>query len=272
MRISILLAFISFTIGIKAQQKNELNFNVVNGFFVKNNLYYTSNNYEDYTPTSGVNLKCTSSSGFQINFQQFIAKSKWFYQAAYDRKWLEYHTTLYSFDYNPNTKFNQIKDFTYHNQIESLSLGGGRRFNFAKSKLALDLNVGLTYLFYDDIKIGTDNPLSFSDAVVTLETIEVGDFMYNVELDYSKDYKLRLSAQSALKYSIYSHVGINFVVGISGRIAGAYDLETYTRMEDELLPGGILILNLETDPYLNLTLGKVVTQYLNCGLGLTYKF
>ena len=268
MRISILLAFISFTIALQAQQKNELNFNVVNGFFVKNNLYYTSNNYEDYSPTSGVNLKCTSSSGLQINFQQFIAKSNWFYQAAYDREWLEYNTTLYSFDYNPNTKFNQIKDFTYHNQIESLSLGGGRRFNFAKSKLALDLNVGLTYLFYDDIKIGTDNPLSFFDVLGS--PIEIGDFTYNVELDYSKDYKLRLSAQSALKYSISSHVGLNFVVGISGRIAGDYDLETNTRMEDELLPGGNLIMKFESDTYL--TLGKVVTQYLNCGLGLSYKF
>jgi hypothetical protein len=268
MRTFILLAFISFTIGIKAQQKNELNFNVVNGFFVNNNLYYTSNNYEDYSPTSGVNLKCTSSSGFQLNFQQFIAKSNWFYQAAYDRKWLEYNTTLYSLDYNPNTNFNQIKDFTYHNQIESLSIGGGRRFNFAKSKLALDLNVGLTYLFYDDIKIGTDNPLTPNDFLGS-KTIEIGDFLYDVKLDYSKDSKLKFYAQSTLKYNVSSHLGLNFSVGLSGRIAGDYDLETYTRMDDIIQPG-IQIINFENNPYL--TLGKVVTQYLNCGLGLSYKF
>lgn len=268
MRIYTFLTFISITIGLKAQQKNELNFQVVNGFFLQNNLYYTSNNYDDYSSTSGVNLKCTSSAGIQLNFQQFIGKSNWFYQASYDRKWLKYKTTLYSLDYDPNTSFNQIKDFTYQNQIESLSMGGGRRFNFTKSKLALDLNVGLTYLFYDNIKIGTDNPLTPNDFLGS-ETIEIGDFLYNVKLDYSKDSKLKFYAQSTLKYNVSSHLGLIFLVGISGRIAGDYDLETYTRMENIIQPG-IQIINFSGDSYD--ALGKVVTQYLNCGLGLSYKF
>jgi hypothetical protein len=269
MRTFILFVIISFTIGIKAQQKNELNFNVVNGFFLQNNLYYTSNNYEDYSAASGINLKCTSSAGIQLNFQQFIGKSNWFYQASYDRKWLNYNTTLYSLNYDPNTSFNQIKDFTYQNQIESLSFGVGRRFNFAKSKLALDLNVGMSYLFYDNIEIGTDNPLTPNDFLGS-ETIEIGDFLYDVNLDYSSDSKLKFSVQSALKYNISTNFGLNFIVGLTGRIAGDYDFETYTRTEDMLLPGGVQIINFAPDPYL--TLGKVVTQYLNCGLGLSYTF
>lgn len=269
MRTFILFVIISFSIGIKAQQKNELNFNVVNGFFLQNNLYYTSNNYEDYSATSGINLKCTSSAGIQLNFKQFIGKSNWFFTALYDRKWLKYNTTLYSLYYDPNTNFNQVKNFTYLNQIESLSFGGGRRFNFAKSKLALDLNVSLTYLFYDNNKIGTDNPLTPSDFLVDVP-IEVGDFLYNIELDYSSDSKLKFSVQSALKYNISTNFGLNFIVGLTGRNAGDYDFETYTRTEDLLLPGGVQIINFAPDPYL--TLGKVVTQYLNCGLGLSYTF
>jgi hypothetical protein len=269
MRTFILFVIISLTIGIKAQHKNELNFNVVNGFFLQNNLYYTSNNYEDYSATSGINLKCASSAGIQLNFKKFIGKSNWFFTALYDRKWLKYNTTLYSLYYDPNTNFNQVKDFTYLNQIESLSFGGGRRFSFAKSKLALDLNVSLTYLFYDNNKVGTDNPLTPNDFLDG-DPIEVGDFLYNVELDYSSDPKLRFSAQSALKYNISPNFGLNFVVGITGRIAGDYDVETFTRMEDMLLPGGVQIINFAPDPFLSL--GKVVTQYLNCGLGLSYTF
>lgn len=268
MRIFILISFIALSIGLKAQQKNELNFNVINGFFLENNLYYTSNNYEDYSQTSGVNLKCISSSGFQLNFQQFIGKSNWFYQASYDRKWLKYNTTLYSLDYDPNTNFNQIKEFTYQNQIESLSIGGGRRFIFASSKLALDLNVGMFYLFYDNIKIGTNNPLTPNDFLGS-KTIEIGDFLYDVKLDYSKDSKLKFYAQSILKYNMSSHLGLNFSAGLSGRISGDYNLETFTRMEDIIQPG-VQIINFAQFPYL--TLGKIVTQYLNCGLGLSYKF
>lgn len=241
---------------------------MVNGFFLQNNLYFTSNNYEDYSSTSGVNLKCTSSAGIQLNFQQFIGKSNWFYQASYDRKWLKYNTTLNSLDYDPNTNFNQIKAFTFQNQIESLSLGGGRRFNFASSKLALDLNVSLTYLFYDNIKIGTDNPLTLNDFIGS-EPIEIGDFLYKVELDCSSDFKLKLSAQSALKYNISPNFELNVVVGISGRIAGDYILETSTSMED-IIQAGLIIIRFSGDPYD--TLGKVVTQYLNFGLGLSYKF
>jgi hypothetical protein len=96
MRTFMLFVIIFLTIGIKAQHKNELNFNVVNGFFLQNNLYYTSNNYGDYGATSGINLKCTSCAGIQLNFKQFIGKSNWFFTALYDRKWLKYNTTLYS--------------------------------------------------------------------------------------------------------------------------------------------------------------------------------
>jgi hypothetical protein len=265
MRFILLTLLVSSTFIFRAQLKSELSFSAVKGVLMQNNLYFTSNNYDAYGPYSGVNLKCNSSAGIQVNFQDFIAKSKWYYLAAYDRKWLDYSTTLYSDNYDPNTLFNQVKSFQYQNQIESFSLDFGRRFQLINDKLSCDVNVGLTYRTFDDDQIGTTDPQSFFDTIPA-----VGDFLYDVKLDYSKMSKMTLNAQSTIKYHLNEQLAFNFLVSFSGRISGVYDMEVTTRIEDEEVSPGVVFVTFESDPYL--WLGNVVTNYLNLGVGVTYKF
>ena len=265
MRFILLTLLVSSTFIFRAQLKSELSFSAVKGVLMQNNLYFTSNNYDAYGPYSGVNLKCNSSAGIQVNFQDFIAKSKWYYLAAYDRKWLDYSTTLYSDNYDPNTVFNQVKSFQYQNQIEAFSLDFGRRLNLINKKLSCDVNVGLTYRTFDDDQIGTTNPQSIFDTVIS-----IGDFLYNVKLDYSKMSKMTLNAQTTFKYHMNEQLAFNFLVSFIGRISGVYDLDITTREEDEVLPPDLILQHYTSDPYI--LLGSVVTNYLNLGVGVTYKF
>jgi hypothetical protein len=264
MRFILISFLVSSSFILQAQLKSELSVNAVKGFFMQNNLYFTNYNYEDFNPTSGVNLKCNSSAGLQFNFQDFIAKSKWYYLASYDRRWLKYSTILYSWNYNPNTVFNHVKQFSYQNQTESFSLGFGRRLNLKNEQLTFDINVGLSYRTFDDYQIGTEDPQS-----PLISTISVGDFLYDVSLDYSKLSKWTLNAQSNFKYHLNNQMAINLILSISGKISGEYNMDVTTRDFDEVLPE-ITLLHYKQDPYI--WLGSIVTNYLNVGLGLTYKF
>lgn len=270
MRFILLTLLVSSTFIFRAQLKSELSFSAVKGVLMQNNLYFTSNNYDAYGPYSGVNLKCNSSAGIQVNFQDFIAKSKWYYLAAYDRKWLDYSTTLYSEYYDPNTAFNHVKELQFYNQIESFSLDFGRRFQLINEKLSCDVNVGLTYRTFDDNLIGTIDSESFGDNVVSENPIAVGDFLYDVRLDYSKMSKMTLNAQSTIKYHLNNRLAFNLLLSFAGRISGEYDMQVTTRVEDEEISPGVILQLFTIQP--GFTLGSVVTNYLNLGVGVTYKF
>lgn len=270
MRLFLLSILVSSSLFVQAQLKSELSFSATKGVFMQNNLYFTSNNYDAYSPTSGVNLKCNSSAGIQINFQDFVGKSKWFYIVAYDRKWLDYSTTLYSEYYDPNTEFNHIKELEFKNQTEAFSLDFGRRFQLLNEKLSCDVNVGVGYRTFDDNIIGTFDAQSFGDMLASGSEISVGDFLYDVKLDYTKMSKMTLNAQSTIKYHLNNQLAFNFLMSFTGRMSGVYDMEVTTRVEDQEISPGVMLQLYTIQP--GFTLGSVVTNYLNLGLGLTYKF
>ncbi len=246
---------------------NELSISGQYGPITSNNLVGTSKNYDHYPDFSGVNLKCKSVYGMRIQYNHFICKSKWHFNVNYDRYWLSYSTKLFSMNYNPNTVFNHIKELSFNNQVESFSTGGGRRFSIPNSRFSIDLIAALTYHFYQDLKIGSLLPI---DYVKTSE-LEIGDFNYFVELDYSYYAKqLKFSTQSSIIFQCNPSLGINFQVTITSPIIGEYHYENLTRGNDEvIIPGQLTVAHLESSPYHDL--GRIATRYISCGLGLNFK-
>jgi hypothetical protein len=125
--------------------------------------------------------------------------------------------------------------------------------------------VGLTYRTFDDDQIGTTNPQSIFDTVIS-----VGDFLYDVKLDYSNMSKMTFNAQCNVKYHLNEQLAFSILLSFAGRISGVYDLDITTREEDEVLPPDLILQHYTGDPYI--LLGSVVTNYLNLGVGVTYKF
>jgi hypothetical protein len=60
------------------------------------------------------------------------------------------------------------------------------------------------------------------------------------------------------------------MLSFAGRISGEYDMEVTTRVEDEEISPGVILQLFTIQP--GFTLGSVVTNYLNLGVGVTYKF
>lgn len=247
--------------------KNEFAIGGVFGLITSNNLVGSSWNYDHYSAYSGVNLKCKSIWGLQLQYKHFIRNCKWNLTVNYDRSWLSYSTILYSMNYNQNTAFNHIKEISYDTQVESFSVGGGRRFTIPNSRFSIDLNAALTYQFYQDQKIGSLNPIDFAKT----SELEIGDFNYFVELDYTYYSKqLKFTTQSSIKYQLNQSLGLNLLVTINSPIIGEYHYENLTRGNNEIiLPGPIIVSHMESSPYHDL--GRVVTKYIGLGLGLTVK-
>jgi len=259
---------LSIIFSINSQtSKNEFSVSGLFGLITSNDFIGTPLNYDDYPSFSGVNLKCESINGLQLQYQHFSKKNKWCYTLNYERRWLNYSTTLYSMDYNPNTEMNRIKELRYNTQIESFSAGGGRRFVIPNSKFAIDLIATLSYQFYQDKKIGSLNPIDFMKT----SELETGDFNYFVELDYSYYAKqLKFSAMSSLKYAINPKLDLNCLLAITSPIVGEYDYKNLTRGYDEEITPGLIVTNMESSSYLSL--GRVATKYLSCGIGVNFKF
>jgi hypothetical protein len=248
--------------------KNELNFIGIHGLGPSNNLIYTPLNYEDYGTYSGVNLKCNSINGIQLQYNRFIKNSNWKFSVAYDRLWLNYSTKLYSMNYNPLTSFNEIKELSYDTQVESLSTGIGRRLRINKSRFSIDFIANLKYLVYQDIKIGSLNPIDFSKT----NKLETGDFNYFVELDYTDDANIiKFSFQNVLLFQLNSRLSLSFQVTMNSPIIGKYSYENLTRGNEEvIIPGQLIITHMDSSSYNSL--GSVATKYLGLGFGLNYKF
>jgi len=237
------------------------------GQILSNNLVGTSWNYNKHNAFSGVNLKCTSVIGMQLQFKHLIKNSKWFYLIDYGRHWINYSTTLYSMNFNPNTEFNHIKELSYNTTVETFSAGGGKRFSIPNSRLSFDLSAALSYHLYQDKRIGSLCPIDYWKTT----ELETGDFNYFVELNFTKyARKLKFSAQSSLNFFINQRLDFNFILAFSNPIIGEYSYENLTRGNDEvIIPGEIIVTHMESGSFS--TLGRVATKYLSCGVGLNFK-
>ena len=94
--------------------KNEFAIGGVFGLITSNNLVGSSWNYDHYSAYSGVNLKCKSIWGLQLQYKHFIRNCKWNLTVNYDRSWLSYSTILYSMNYN-NLKLKKTR-YSRHSQ------------------------------------------------------------------------------------------------------------------------------------------------------------
>lgn len=264
--------FLSSAVSQAQINKNQFSVSGIYGLILSNNLYQTSRNYDWYPSTSGVNLKCVASNGLQLQYQHFIKDSKWFAVANYERRWLSYTNTLYSSKYDPNTVNNYTKKLELNTQLESFSLGGGRRFIIPNSRFSIDVSSAFTFNVFADRKVSAISPtlgLTYPTFVELTQDLEAGDFIYHVELDYT-DYskQLNLSAQSSVKYQLSPKLDLQFNLSISSSLKGSYSFKTVTKGVQQVI-GNTIFGSIHTDSYDNI--GKVYTQYLNFGLGLNYK-
>jgi hypothetical protein len=81
---------------------------------------------------------------------------------------------------------------------------------------------------------------------------------------------MTLNAQSTIKYHLNNRLAFNLLLSFAGRISGEYDMQVTTRVEDEEISPGVILQLFTIQP--GFTLGNVVTNYLNLGVGVTYKF
>ncbi|MFM6994553.1 MAG: hypothetical protein ACKOWO_05520 [Sediminibacterium sp.] len=253
--------------------KNQFSFSGVYGLILSNNIHQTSMNYDWYPSTSGVNLKCAAINGLQLQYQHFIQESKWFASANYERRWLNYTNTLYSAKFDPNTVYNYTKNIELKTQIETFSLGAGRRFVLPKTRFSFDLSAGLSYNFFADKKLSTKSPslgYGYPAALYLTESLPTGDFLYYVELDYSYYAKLMyFNALASIKYRLNTKLDLQFNLSMANWLKGEYSFETITKGPDYVVDG-VIFNSKHINTYNNL--GNVHTRYLNLGLGLNYKF
>lgn len=266
-RILVFLFLICIRFGYGQAIKDIISIRGIYGQILSNNLMGTSLNYNQYPAFSGVNLKCTSIMGMQLQYKHFIKDSKWFYLLDYSRNLINYTTTLYSLNYDQNTEFNKVKELSYDTQIESFSAGAGRRFVVPNSRFYIDLSADFSFQYYHDYKIGSLSPIDFLKTTV----LEIGDFNYFVELDFTYYARQpKFSVQSSISYIINQRFDLNFLIALSNPIIGEYKYENLTRGIDEvIIPGQLTVTNMESSSFN--PIGRVATKYLRYGLGLNIK-
>lgn len=208
MRDLFLIINILFTIGLspQAQVNREIELGFSNSIFLKNRFAGTTETYESRGEYSSVNLKCTNSSAINVNFENSIQKTNWFYTASFEKRWLKYQGTVYQLNYNPETEKNKKESVNLINEMNNFKIGGGYNANLFNEKFQVRIYTNIIYRTYIDNEVVFIKNLNFHN-------LNVGDLAYNVKLnnsEYRKSISPELGIKVLARVSDYFKLFINF--------------------------------------------------------------